>query len=158
MLLRDLLRDYNENMRFILTVSPVPLVATAGSEHVLAATLYSKSVLRAVAGFLPRPMRMSITFRPSKSSPDRQHAGFCYENNLRQRHRCWRGRRDAQFFCPTRQCANPCPNAGSRTGPRARRRGGRVFWRATDLLRRGIAGSLRAMRVCLIRKIPTSAP
>jgi hypothetical protein len=37
-------------MRFILTVSPVPLTATAGGEHVLRATTYSKSVLRAVAG------------------------------------------------------------------------------------------------------------
>ena len=39
-------------MRFLLTVSPVPLVATAGPEHVLSATTYSKSVLRAAAGQL----------------------------------------------------------------------------------------------------------
>ena len=30
----------------ILTVSPVPLVATAAGKHVLVATTYSKSVLR----------------------------------------------------------------------------------------------------------------
>jgi hypothetical protein len=36
----------------ILTVSPVPLVATAETDHVLTATVYSKSVLRAVAGEL----------------------------------------------------------------------------------------------------------
>lgn len=53
---RKAMRMLNENrkkrMRFILTVSPVPLTATATSNHVLAATTYSKSVLRAAAGFL----------------------------------------------------------------------------------------------------------
>ena len=34
----------------LLTVSPVPLTATASGAHVLAATTYSKAVLRAVAG------------------------------------------------------------------------------------------------------------
>jgi hypothetical protein len=42
----------NPGIRFIFTVSPVPLVATATGNHVLAATTYSKSVLRAVAGKL----------------------------------------------------------------------------------------------------------
>jgi hypothetical protein len=37
-------------MRFLLTVSPVPLTATAGGQHVITATTQSKSVLRAVAG------------------------------------------------------------------------------------------------------------
>jgi hypothetical protein len=40
------------DIRFLLTVSPVPLTATASGEHVLSATIYSKSVLRAVAGQL----------------------------------------------------------------------------------------------------------
>jgi hypothetical protein len=44
------LRTINPTVRIILTVSPVPLVATATSQHVLAATIYSKSVLRAAAG------------------------------------------------------------------------------------------------------------
>lgn len=47
-----LLRQHNPGLRFILTVSPVPLVATASGRHVLQATTYSKSVLRAVAGDL----------------------------------------------------------------------------------------------------------
>ncbi len=39
--------------KFILTVSPVPLNATASiKNHVMQATFYSKSVLRAAAGFL----------------------------------------------------------------------------------------------------------
>jgi hypothetical protein len=44
------LRDVNPSVRVVLTVSPVPLVATATDNHVLSATIYSKSVLRAAAG------------------------------------------------------------------------------------------------------------
>jgi len=43
------IRSVNRSVRFILTVSPVPLVATATGHHVLAATTYSKSVLRVAA-------------------------------------------------------------------------------------------------------------
>ena len=39
-------RKLNSLLRIILTVSPVPLVATATGGHVLPATIYSKSVLR----------------------------------------------------------------------------------------------------------------
>jgi hypothetical protein len=42
----------NRSVKFLLTVSPVPLTATASDQHVLVATTYSKSVLRAVAGKL----------------------------------------------------------------------------------------------------------
>ena len=41
-----LIRAVNPRIRFVLTVSPVPLVATASGEHVLTASTYSKSVLR----------------------------------------------------------------------------------------------------------------
>ena len=44
-----LLREINPRVNIILTVSPVPLVATATPDHVLAATIYSKSVLRVAA-------------------------------------------------------------------------------------------------------------
>ncbi len=48
----EFIRRINPRIRFLLTVSPVPLVATASDQHVLPATIYSKSVLRAVAGNL----------------------------------------------------------------------------------------------------------
>ena len=44
-----LIRTVNPDIRFVLTVSPVPLAATATTNHVLAASLYSKSVLRVAA-------------------------------------------------------------------------------------------------------------
>jgi len=43
------LRGVNPGARIIFTVSPVPLAATMSGNHVLAATTYSKSVLRAAA-------------------------------------------------------------------------------------------------------------
>jgi hypothetical protein len=43
-------REIRPDLRIVLTVSPVPLVATATSDHVLVATTYSKSVLRVAAG------------------------------------------------------------------------------------------------------------
>lgn len=45
-------RAVQPHARLLLTVSPVPLVATATSEQVVVATTYSKSVLRAAAGTL----------------------------------------------------------------------------------------------------------
>ncbi|APD95377.1 hypothetical protein BM523_16015 [Alteromonas mediterranea] len=44
-----LAKSLNEEMRFILTVSPVPLTATAVNQHILLSSVRSKSVLRAVA-------------------------------------------------------------------------------------------------------------
>jgi len=49
---RAILRELNPQLRFLVTVSPVPLTATATGNHVLSASVYSKSVLRAVAGQL----------------------------------------------------------------------------------------------------------
>ncbi|HEY5239597.1 MAG TPA: GSCFA domain-containing protein [Rhizomicrobium sp.] len=48
----SLARGVNPRMQFLFTVSPVPLTATASGGHVLPATIYSKSVLRAVCGEL----------------------------------------------------------------------------------------------------------
>ena len=45
-----LMRAENPDLRVLLTVSPVPLTATASGDHVLVATMRSKAVLRAVAG------------------------------------------------------------------------------------------------------------
>lgn len=46
------LRGVNPGLRVLLTVSPVPLMATATDHHVVVATTRSKAVLRAVAGEL----------------------------------------------------------------------------------------------------------
>lgn len=46
------LMKINPKLKILVTVSPVPLTATASNEHILSATTYSKSVLRAVCGEL----------------------------------------------------------------------------------------------------------
>lgn len=79
----DLLRTHNPRLRFLLTVSPVPLVATASNQHVLVATQYSKSVLRAAAGRLAQA-REDVDYFPSyeliSGVPFR---GRFFETNLR---------------------------------------------------------------------------
>lgn len=49
---RTLIRSINPDVKFLLTVSPVPLAATATDSNVLVASTYSKAVLRAAAGAL----------------------------------------------------------------------------------------------------------
>ncbi len=46
----ELIREINPDIRVVLTVSPVPLIATYENRHVLVSTTYSKSVLRVAAG------------------------------------------------------------------------------------------------------------
>lgn len=45
----DLMKEANPYVQIVLTVSPVPLIATMEQRHVLQATTYSKSVLRVAA-------------------------------------------------------------------------------------------------------------
>jgi len=59
-----LLRSVNPRARTILTVSPVPLVATAEDRHVLVATTYSKSVLRVAAEAVAQSCP-DVTYFPS---------------------------------------------------------------------------------------------
>lgn len=77
------LRAVNPGARMLLTVSPVPLAATATQNHVMVATTWSKSVLRAVAGELAEDIP-DIYYFPSyeiiSSHPAR---GMFYEPDLR---------------------------------------------------------------------------
>lgn len=82
---RSILMHYRGGrpLRFLLTVSPVPLTATASGDHVLAATTYSKSVLRAVAGELAQSDE-AIDYFPSYEIITNQAArAIFYDHNLR---------------------------------------------------------------------------
>jgi len=46
----DAIRDVNKDAKFLITTSPVPLSRTFTDDDVIVANMYSKSVLRAVAG------------------------------------------------------------------------------------------------------------
>jgi hypothetical protein len=51
-----LVRSVNPDVRILLTVSPVPLIATFEDRHVLVSTVESKSVLRVAAGDVSRDL------------------------------------------------------------------------------------------------------
>lgn len=60
----DLLVKINPKAKIVLTVSPVPLAATAENRHVLVSTTYSKSVLR-VAAEMMMQTNANIGYFPS---------------------------------------------------------------------------------------------
>ncbi len=73
----------NKPYKLLLTVSPVPLTATASGRHVLFSTIYSKSILRAVAGQLSNNQK-NIDYFPSYeivNNPKLNASSF--EKNLR---------------------------------------------------------------------------
>lgn len=60
----ETLKLLNAEIKFLLTISPVPLTATASEEHVLTATVHSKSILRSVAGKLKKDF-LFVDYFPS---------------------------------------------------------------------------------------------
>jgi hypothetical protein len=73
----------NKKVKFLLTVSPVPLTATASDNHVMLATTYSKSILRAVAGQLALENE-DIDYFPSYEIVNNPWSNEMYfEENLR---------------------------------------------------------------------------
>ena len=79
-----ILRRTRPSLRVLLTVSPVPLTATASGDHVLSATTYSKSVLRAVAGRLTA-LHDWVDYFPSYELVTAPvFGGRAYEANMRQ--------------------------------------------------------------------------
>ena len=59
-----LMKEVNPGIKFILTVSPVPLTATKSGRHVAVATMASKSILRAVADQMATN-RANVDYFPS---------------------------------------------------------------------------------------------
>ena len=80
---RRILKSRRKHLRFLLTVSPVPLTATASGDHVLTATLYSKSVLRAVAGQLASEFEDVDYFPSYDLIASHFSKGAFYDSNLR---------------------------------------------------------------------------
>ncbi len=78
------LREVNPDSRVILTVSPVPLVASASGNHVLAATTYSKSVLRVVCEEVARLFE-DVVYFPSYEIITGPHSrGVYFDETLRK--------------------------------------------------------------------------
>lgn len=79
----EMAKVVNPAIRFLLTVSPVPLTATASGQHVLAATTYSKSTLRAVAGDLANAFPNVDYFPSYEIITAVPYQGRFFEPNLR---------------------------------------------------------------------------
>lgn len=77
------LRALNPRLRVLLTVSPVPLTATASGNHVLVATMQSKSVLRAVAGQAADELAFVDYFPSYEIINAPTYRGFFFEANQR---------------------------------------------------------------------------
>lgn len=79
----SLLKTVNPQAKMILTVSPVPLIATASDEHVLPATTYSKSVLRAAAGEMASTSSEIFYFPSYEIINSPQGRGYYFDPDLR---------------------------------------------------------------------------
>jgi GSCFA family/Polysaccharide biosynthesis enzyme WcbI len=79
----DKLKAVNPNAKIIFTVSPVPLIATYENQHVLVATTYSKSVLRAAAGEITKANQHCDYFPSYEIITGNYNKGKHFEDDLR---------------------------------------------------------------------------
>jgi len=77
------LHAVNPKARVILTVSPVPLMATYENRHVLVSTTYSKSVLRTAADMAARRWRHVCYFPSYEIITAHSHGESYFEDDLR---------------------------------------------------------------------------
>ncbi|HVT30706.1 MAG TPA: GSCFA domain-containing protein [Lacipirellulaceae bacterium] len=76
-------RNINPRVRLIITVSPVPLTATFTDDHVLQATVYSKSVLRSVCGTLENSISDVFYFPSYEIISSHFNNGKYFDSNKR---------------------------------------------------------------------------
>jgi len=77
------LRVINPSVHVLLTVSPVPLIATYENRHVLVSTTYSKSALRVVADAVCRNISEVDYFQSYEIIAGPQPRGRFFANDLR---------------------------------------------------------------------------
>lgn len=73
----------NKEFKLVLTVSPVPLTATASSQHVLYSTVFSKATLRSAAGMLVQDFDNVDYFPSFELVTNPALRSYGYEDNLR---------------------------------------------------------------------------
>ena len=77
------MRARNKRLKILLTVSPVPLTATASGQHVMIATQYSKSILRAVAGMATEKFAFVDYFPSYEIITNPVFRGMFFGSNMR---------------------------------------------------------------------------
>ena len=80
----ETLRAVNPRAKLILTVSPVPLAASASGHHVLPATIYSKSALRAAAQEAAEDLENVFYFPSYEIITGPQARGRFFADDLRE--------------------------------------------------------------------------
>ena len=80
----EFIEQHNPKAKFLLTVSPVPLIATYEPQHVLVSTTYSKSVLRVAAESLKRSHDRVEYFPSYEIITGNFSGGAYYEEDLRE--------------------------------------------------------------------------
>lgn len=78
------LREINPTVKVVLTVSPVPLIATFEDRHVLVSTTYSKSVLRVAAEEASKEFSWVDYFPSYEIITGNFNAGRYFEEDLRE--------------------------------------------------------------------------
>lgn len=78
-----LLKEVNARAKVVLTVSPVPLIATAENRHVLVSTTYSKSVLRVACEELARDNNDVVYFPSYEIITGSYNRGRYFAEDLR---------------------------------------------------------------------------
>ena len=79
----ELLRNLNPKLNIILTVSPVPLIATFQKKHVLIATMEAKSNLRSLAGYCSNNFDFIDYFPSFEMISSFPYRGAFFEPDLR---------------------------------------------------------------------------
>lgn len=80
----EIMRKINPKLNIILTVSPVPLTATMSNSHILTASQYTKSILRAVAGDVSNNCDFVDYFPSYEVVNSPTSRGILYKSNQRQ--------------------------------------------------------------------------
>lgn len=80
----DCILEINPKIKFLLTVSPVSLMATFEQRHVLVSTVASKSILRVVADEVEKKYPEVYYFPSYEIITSPANSGLYYEDDLRQ--------------------------------------------------------------------------
>lgn len=78
------IKNRNPKLKVVVTVSPVPLIATYESQHVLTSTTYSKSVLRVAAEELRKTFSWVDYFPSYEVITGNFNSGRYYDDDLRE--------------------------------------------------------------------------
>ncbi|WJH56520.1 hypothetical protein FE254_10175 [Ectopseudomonas guguanensis] len=84
LLFRSMLKKVNPGARVLITVSPVPLIATYSKGHVLPQTVYSKSVLRVAAEEFSQSFDDVAYFPSYEIISSHYNRGAYYKDDLRE--------------------------------------------------------------------------